>query len=106
MKRTTHPVPVCLAALVSLGAVPARAAEPSPPKPAASLPSAKPAPELFLAVGQGNVAAVKELLARGADPNARNTIQMTALMVAVGTGNLQVIEALLAGGADVNATSM
>lgn len=62
-------------------------------------------PDLFLAIGQQDIAGVKALLARGADPNARNTIQMSALMIAAGTGNLEVVNTLLGAGADVNASS-
>src|SRR5687767_7614273 len=60
----------------------ARAAEPpkgAPPR----------APELFMAIGQGNLAGVKALLASGVNPNARNTIHMSALMIASGTGNVE-----------------
>jgi ankyrin repeat protein len=45
---------------------------------------------------------VKALLAHGADPNACNTIGMSALMIASGTGNEAIINDLLAAGAQLN----
>jgi len=61
----------------------------------------KPAPELFLAIGQGDAGAVKALLAGGADPNAHNTLGMSALMIASGTGRLDVVRTLVDAGANV-----
>jgi ankyrin repeat protein len=62
-------------------------------------------PELFMAVGQGNLAGVKALLASGANPNARNTIDMSILMIAAGTGNVEIMNTLIEAGAEVNAKS-
>jgi ankyrin repeat protein len=78
--------------------------------PAYTAPPPNPAPEkrnpgLFMAIGHQDAAAVKAMLARGADPNAQNTLGMSALTIAAGVGNLEVIQALLAAGAEVNGGS-
>lgn len=67
--------------------------------------AAKPSPELFMAIGQQNSAAVKELLAHGVSANTRNSLDMSALMIASATGNVANVNALLAAGAEVNAAS-
>lgn len=59
--------------------------------------------QLIAAAEEGNVAAVRELLANGADVNAKDKNGVTALMCAAWEGNLKVVEILLANGADVNA---
>jgi ankyrin repeat protein len=59
---------------------------------------------LMLASRSGNVEAVKALLARGADPNARERAGQTALMWAAAEGHTAVIRTLIAAGADKNAT--
>jgi ankyrin repeat protein len=56
--------------------------------------------ELMEAASKGDLARVQDLLARGADVNARDNSGLTALMAAA---NAAVAEALLAKGADVNA---
>ncbi len=87
---------------------PARPDAPRPASPAHPAPPAgseKPAPELFLAIGQGDAAGVDALLAHGANPNARNTIGMSALMIAAGTGRAPIMRALKAAGAQVNVGS-
>lgn len=58
--------------------------------------------ELFISVARGNLEAVQVLLKKGADPNARNTLDMTPLFIAAGSGQIQVIEALLGAGAQVD----
>ncbi len=77
-----------------------------------SVASAQPAPgsgmahpELFLALGHRDLPGVKALLHSGASPNARNTIQMTALMTAVGVGDPEAVKSLLAAGAEIDAAS-
>jgi ankyrin repeat protein len=98
MKHAAPVLSLCLA-LTVVG--PASRAHAAPPPPAAE----KLRPDLFLAIGRQDADAVKALLAQGADPNARNTIQMTALMIAAKTGSVEVVNALLAAGAEVNAPS-
>lgn len=62
-----------------------------------------PGQELMSAVQQGDLAKVKELIAAGADVNARRKDGGTALMYALGTGRTEIARALIAAGADVNA---
>ena len=52
--------------------------------------SAKRSPELFFAIGQGDVKAVRGLLAGGTDANSENTLGMSALTAGEGpaTGDL------------------
>lgn len=57
------------------------------------------------AVTHGDVEGVRELLAAGADVNARNRYGQTALMLAAHHGHLQVAEALVEAGADLNVTA-
>ena len=60
-------------------------------------------PDLCRTVEQGDVTAVKALLAQGSDVNAKDNNDVTALMHAVQKGNIKIVEILLAKGADVNA---
>jgi uncharacterized protein len=57
------------------------------------------------AVTRGDVDAVREHLARGADTNARDRYDQTALMLAAHGGHLAVVETLLAHGADTDVTA-
>jgi ankyrin repeat protein len=59
--------------------------------------------QLIEAVMAGDVAHVGQLLAAGADVNARDAFGATALMNAASGGNLEMVEALLAAGAEVDA---
>ena len=59
--------------------------------------------ELFDAVGKGDAAKVRELLKRGANPNARNELGDTPLHLAAFWGHADVARLLLEHGADVNA---
>jgi ankyrin repeat protein len=61
--------------------------------------------ELFMAVGRGDLAEVRALLKRGADPNARNGLTFVPLFIASAMGQTDMIEALLQAGAKVDATS-
>ncbi len=58
---------------------------------------------LFDAVTNGDVERVRELLAAGADCDARDGEGATALMLAAYAGNLAVVKTLIEAGADVNA---
>src|SRR4051794_25855025 len=58
--------------------------------------------DLFLAINRGDLPSVKSLLSRGADPNARNGLEMTPLMLASASGQVPVIEALLGAGAKLD----
>src|SRR6266498_2675394 len=61
--------------------------------------------DLFLAINRGDLAGVKSLLKRGADPNARNGLEFTPLYLAAASGQTEVAEALLQAGAKLEATS-
>src|SRR5688500_5399892 len=61
--------------------------------------------ELFVAVGRGDVAEVRALLQRGAEPNARNGLELTPLHIAAATGRNEIIQALIASGAAVDAAT-
>lgn len=58
--------------------------------------------ELFIAVGSGDSAAVKELLQKGAYVEARNEDYFTPLMIAATQGNIEIAGMLTDKGADVN----
>src|SRR6266852_5182941 len=60
-------------------------------------------PDLYIAIGRRDLAAVKALLSRGADPEARNFIQMRPLIIAAGSGQVEAIQLLLAAGARLDA---
>ena len=71
---------------------------------AGAKPSVKlPAVSLHDAAGNGNAELVKQLLANGADPNARESDGATPLFWAVGSRQTRAVELLLESGADVNA---
>ena len=74
----------------------AEAAQPKPP-------TAK-APDISIhdAAGEGNIEAVKQHLAAGADVNAKDDWGKTPLYVAALGGHKEIAELLIAKGADVN----
>lgn len=75
-------------------------------EPAYALPKpTKTAPELFMAIGHGDLAGVKALLARGVDPNSQNTLGMSALTIAAATPNIEIVKTLLDSGAQLNGGS-
>ena len=59
--------------------------------------------DLIAAAKLGDVAAVKSLIARGANVNTRTNYGATALHFAADRGHLEVIKVLVEAGADVNA---
>jgi uncharacterized protein len=59
----------------------------------------EPGQDLLLATVTGNVPAVRSLLKHGADPDARNPLDMTPFFRAAGMGQARVMMAPLAGGA-------
>ena len=59
--------------------------------------------ELIYAAKEGDILKVKNLLAEGADVNARDKDGITALMVASRVGQIEMVRELQARGADVNA---
>jgi hypothetical protein len=58
--------------------------------------------DLLIASIKGDIATVRDLLARGVNPNANNKDGYTALMVAAQEGHLPVVQALLAKRANPN----
>jgi Ankyrin repeats (3 copies) len=58
--------------------------------------------ELFAAARKGDVAAVKALLDKGADVNAKTNYGATALSYACDKGHVEVVRLLIERGADVN----
>jgi ankyrin repeat protein/outer membrane protein assembly factor BamB len=65
--------------------------------------AADPSEELLAAAKKGDADAVKALLARGADVNAKNSYGATALSFAADKGHVEVVKLLLQNKADVNA---
>jgi len=57
------------------------------------------------AIRRGDAGAVAELLARGADPDARDRHGQTGLMLAAHSGHRGVVDALIAGGARLDVTA-
>jgi outer membrane protein assembly factor BamB len=58
---------------------------------------------LWAAVRNGDIQAMKDVLEKGADVNAKNEMGITALWIAAGKGKIEIVEMLLDKGADVNA---
>jgi len=71
-------------------------------EPCESSPPGKLSPELVAAVEKGDIRAVRELLAKGADPNTRAKYCESVLMVAAERPATAISEALIAAGAEVN----
>jgi len=57
---------------------------------------------IIQAAEEGNIEAVKQRLAEGADANAKNNFGETALHKASAEGHREIVELLVANGADVN----
>jgi len=58
--------------------------------------------EVFRAARTGACDELRELLARGGDPNAVDGEGMTAMMMAAGRGHLNCVQVLVESGADIN----
>ena len=58
--------------------------------------------ELIAAARKSNAEAVRELLAKGADPNAKTPYGATPLFFACDRGSLEIVKMLVERGADVN----
>jgi hypothetical protein len=67
-------------------------------------PDFTPPTALFGAVMSNDTAAVKRLLAGGANPNEGRFLGMPALVLAIGNYNVEAVEAMIDAGADVQAT--
>src|ERR1051326_2753350 len=59
--------------------------------------------DLLIAAEKGDASALQDLLAKGADVNARDVRGKTVLMMAAESGHSAIVETLLARGANVNA---
>ncbi len=59
--------------------------------------------ELMTAIFNNDVGAVKSLIQSGADVNARDSMNQTALMISVREDNPEIVKLLIEAGADVNA---
>jgi ankyrin repeat protein len=99
--RSSHISKLCALFLcLALGATPALAARSS--RDAFVTAGGKFGPDLFLAITRGDLAGVQSLLARGADLNARDSLEGTPLLDAAATGQLPIVEALLRAGAKLD----
>ncbi len=65
--------------------------------------SSAPDISIWEAASDGNIEAVKQHLANGADVNVKDTIGLTPLHMAAGDGRKEVAELLIAKGSEVNA---
>ena len=66
------------------------------------LTAADPNDEIFAAVRKGDAAAVKALLGKGADVNAKGPYDQTPLFFAADRGHLEIVKLLVERGADLN----
>ena len=62
--------------------------------------------QLLMAAGKGDVAAVADLLTKGANVNATNRYGTSALFIAADRANLELVKLLLDRGAEPNATEL
>src|ERR1041385_1393923 len=62
-------------------------------------------PDVFIAIRNGNMAALKSLITKGAKLEARNWLGITPLQYAAASGNDIAVDVLLAAGAKINTGS-
>src|SRR4051794_22153160 len=98
MSPTRSLKPIVLWMCLALVAVPALAARRSSRDGFYQTGQGKLGPDLFLAIGRNDLGGVKSLLARGADPNARDSLGGTPLANAAFGGPVPMIETLLRAG--------
>jgi ankyrin repeat protein len=88
---------------VALGGAPVQDSEAAPARRTTTDPPVAPVgklgQELFMAVGKRDIAGLKDLLAKGADANSRNGLELTPLFIAAASHQPDAMNALLAGGA-------
>jgi len=101
-----HLLITTIAAVLLVGCGESQQSAPAPeskPEP----PTAK-APDISIreAARTGNIEAVKQAIAAGADVNAKNKLGSTPLHEAAVIGHKEIAELLIAKGADVNAKNM
>jgi ankyrin repeat protein len=70
-----------------------------------TMPKGKFGQDLFLAIDHRDMAAVKGLIGKGADPNSRNGLEFTPIYVAAASYQMDVMGELLKAGADPDAES-
>ena len=95
--EATKPTTPPKAVTANKGADPARGIKPEPPKGKA------PDISIHVAAESGNIEAVKQAIADGADVNARSEFGYTPLHFAAQNSRREIAELLIANGADVNA---
>ena len=91
-----HLLLTTIAAVVLLGCGPSEPPEPTTAK--------VPDIDIWTAAARGDIEAVKQHLAAGADVNAKDDDGWTPLHQATDEGHKEIVELLIAKGADVNAT--
>jgi ankyrin repeat protein len=101
--RMFIPAAVALALCAATG--PVYAAPPKRPKARQNAQADRLMPDLYAAAMRGDPDGVKALLARGAQPDARNFLGMTPLMMTAAAGKVEMAELLLNRGAKLEAAS-
>ena len=89
---------ITIAALVLVGCGESQQSTPAPEPQTATAPDFS----IHDAAIDGNIEAVKQHIAAGADVNAKDDYGLTPLHFAAGAGHKEIVELLIAKGADVN----